>query len=102
METSCDRATNFAAAVNHDLAARQMTPDRLASPSKITAPVLVIHGTDDPLRPLPHGRALAALIPHARLEVVHGMGHGFFSPGLPRHMGELILDHTRSSRSAGS
>jgi pimeloyl-ACP methyl ester carboxylesterase len=99
VETSYDRATDFAAAVNHDLAGRQMTPDRLASLSQITAPVLVIHGTDDPLRPLPHGRALAALIPHARLAVVPGMGHGFFSPGLPRHVGKLILDHTRSAGS---
>lgn len=102
VETSYDRATDFAAAVNHDRAGRQMTTDRLTSLSKITAPVLVIHGTDDPLRPLPHGQALAAQIPHARLEVVPGMGHGFFSPGLPRHVGTLILDHTRSSQSAAS
>jgi pimeloyl-ACP methyl ester carboxylesterase len=96
VETSYDRATDFAAAVNHDLAGRQMTPDRLAPLSKITAPTLIIHGTEDPLRPLPHGQALAAQIPRARLEPISGMGHGFFSPGLPRHVGELILDHTRS------
>jgi pimeloyl-ACP methyl ester carboxylesterase len=64
--------------------------------AKITAPALVIHGTADPLRPLPHGRALAAQIPQARLEAVPGMGHGFFSPGLPRRIGEIILDHTQS------
>jgi pimeloyl-ACP methyl ester carboxylesterase len=57
-------------------------------------PVLVVHGTEDPLRPLPHGRALAAQIPQARLEVITGMGHGFFSPGLPRHVGQIILGHT--------
>jgi pimeloyl-ACP methyl ester carboxylesterase len=95
VETSYDRATNFAAAVNHDRAGRQMTPDRLAPLSKIIAPALVIHGTEDPLRPLPHGQALAAQIPHARLEAVPGMGHGFFSPGLPRHIGQIILDHTQ-------
>jgi pimeloyl-ACP methyl ester carboxylesterase len=96
VETSYDRATDFAAAVNHDRAGRQMTLDRLAPLSKITAPALVIHGTEDPLRPLPHGQALAAQIPHARLEAVPGMGHGFFSPGLPRHVGQIILDHTQS------
>jgi hypothetical protein len=42
VETSYDRATDFAAAVNHDRAGRQMTPDRLAPLSKITAPALVI------------------------------------------------------------
>jgi pimeloyl-ACP methyl ester carboxylesterase len=96
VETSYDRATDFAAAVNHDRAGRQMTPDRLAPLSKITAPALVIHGTEDPLRPLPHGQALATRIPHARLEAVPGMGHGFFSPGLPFHVGQIILGHTQS------
>jgi pimeloyl-ACP methyl ester carboxylesterase len=100
-ETSYDRATDFAAAANHDRAGQQMTPDRLTPLSNITAPALVIHGTADPLRPLPHGQAVAAQIPHARLEAVPGMGHGFFSPGLPRHIGQLILGHTQSSPSAG-
>jgi pimeloyl-ACP methyl ester carboxylesterase len=95
VEASHDRAADFAAAVNHDRAGRQMTPDRFAPLSKITAPALVIHGAEDPLRPLPHGQALAAQIPRARLEAVPGMGHGFFSPGLPRHVGQIILDHTQ-------
>jgi pimeloyl-ACP methyl ester carboxylesterase len=99
VETSYDRATNFAAAANHDRAGRPMTSDRLAPLSQITAPTLVIHGTADPLRPLPHGQALAAQIPCARLETVPGMGHGFFSPGLPRHIGELILSQTQSPSS---
>jgi pimeloyl-ACP methyl ester carboxylesterase len=96
VETSYDRATNFAAAANHDQAGRLMTPDRLTPLSTITAPTLVIHGTADPLRPLPHGQALAAEIPQARLEIVPGMGHGFFSPGLPHRIGEIILGHTQS------
>jgi pimeloyl-ACP methyl ester carboxylesterase len=99
VETSCDRATDFAAAASHDRAGRQMTPDRLAPLSKITAPVLVIHGTADPIRPLPHGQALAAQIPQARLEAVPGMGHGFFSPGLPRHRAGEVLG--RGVRLAG-
>jgi pimeloyl-ACP methyl ester carboxylesterase len=96
VETSYDRATNFAAAANHDPAGRLMTPDRLAPLSTITAPTLVIHGTADPLRPLPHGQALAGEIPQARLETVPGMGHGFFSPGLPHYIGRIILGHTQS------
>jgi pimeloyl-ACP methyl ester carboxylesterase len=43
----------------------------------ITAPTLVIHGSDDPMFPLPHGEALAREIPNARLVVVDGMGHEF-------------------------
>jgi pimeloyl-ACP methyl ester carboxylesterase len=95
VEASYGRAADFAAAANHDQAGRQMTPDRLAPLSKITAPTLVIHGTADPLRPLPHGQALAAQITQARLEAVPDMGHGFFSPGLPRRIGESILSNTQ-------
>ena len=95
VETSYDRSTNFAAAANHDRAGRLMTPDRLVPLSKITAPTLVVHGSADPLRPLPHGQALTAEIPQSRLKTVPGMGHGFFSPGLPGRIGEIILGHTR-------
>lgn len=41
----------------------------------IRLPVLVIHGTDDTLLPLEHGRDVAARIPGARLIEVEGMGH---------------------------
>ncbi|GAA1897334.1 alpha/beta fold hydrolase [Streptantibioticus ferralitis] len=78
------------------MAARQMTDDRLAPLSSIKAPTLVIHGTEDPLRPLPHGQALAEQISHARLKVIPGMGHSLLSPGLPRRIGEIILEHTAS------
>ncbi|WP_211303052.1 alpha/beta fold hydrolase [Allonocardiopsis opalescens] len=89
-----DRAADPAAAANHDLAGRALTPDRLAPLSAITAPTLVVHGTEDPLLPLPHGRALAERIPGARLRTVPGMGHGFHSPGLPERIAGMILEHT--------
>ena len=42
---------------------------------EITAPTLVLHGTDDPLFPYGHGEALAAEIPGARLVPLEGVGH---------------------------
>jgi pimeloyl-ACP methyl ester carboxylesterase len=94
VEASYDRERDHGAPLHHDLAARQMTADRLAPLSAISAPTLVIHGTDDPLLRPAHGRALAASIPGARFEQIPGMGHGFFSPGLPSRIGQLILEHT--------
>ena len=94
VEATYDRTADPAAALNHDRAARRMTPDRLVPLSSITAPTQVVHGTADPLRPLPHGEAVAALIPHARLRTIPGMGHGFFSPGIPERTAEMILEHT--------
>lgn len=94
VEASIARARDFQAATHHDLAGRPMIPERQAPLSSITVPTLVIHGTSDPLLPLPHGQALATLIPGASFEAVPGMGHGFFSPGIPAQVGRLILDHT--------
>lgn len=42
---------------------------------EITAPTLVLHGTEDPLFALPHGEALAREIPNARLVTMAGAGH---------------------------
>ncbi|GAA5190837.1 hypothetical protein GCM10023322_46900 [Rugosimonospora acidiphila] len=54
----------------------------------------MIHGTEDPIFPVPHGEALAARIPSARLHVVPGMGHGLFAPGLADRIADLIIAHT--------
>ncbi|GAB7051141.1 alpha/beta hydrolase [Catenuloplanes indicus] len=91
LRRAAERAAHPEAAANHDLAGRRWTDARRAPLSTITAPTHVIHGSADPLFPPAHGEALAALIPGARLTVVDGMGHGFYAPGLPEHVAELIL-----------
>ncbi|MDP9794840.1 pimeloyl-ACP methyl ester carboxylesterase [Catenuloplanes nepalensis] len=88
---SAERAVHPEAAANHDLAGRRWTAARRAPLGTITAPTLVIHGSADPLFPPAHGEALAAAVPGARLTVIDGMGHGFFSPGLPERVADLIL-----------
>ena len=54
-------------------------------------PTLVLHGTEDPLFPPAHGRALARAIPGARLVEIDGMGHDVPPPDAWR----LIVEHTR-------
>ena len=49
--------------------------DRLPS---ITAPTLVVHGSEDVVMPLANAQALAERIPRARLTVFDGAGHLFF------------------------
>ncbi|MBY8882763.1 alpha/beta fold hydrolase [Actinacidiphila acidipaludis] len=69
-----ERARSVAAARNHELLA---DGDRPAAPlSSIAVPTLVIHGTADPMFPLPHGRDLARRIPGARLLTLTDAGHG--------------------------
>jgi pimeloyl-ACP methyl ester carboxylesterase len=69
-----ERARDFAAVQNHDLIEDDDRPRRPLS--SIEAPTLVVHGTADPLFPLPHGEALAGEIPDARLLKLEGAGHG--------------------------
>jgi len=89
-----DRSIDVAAAGNHWLVLGGDDDEDLDA-RQITAPTLVVHGTADPLFPLPHGEALAAAIPGARLIVVDGMGHQVpprstweqFVPALVEHTG---------------
>jgi len=80
-------------AENHWQAASGGEPrERLAD---IVAPTLVIHGTEDPLFPLPHGEALAREIPGARLLTIEGMGHQNPPPPTWDEIVPAILEHTR-------
>jgi len=60
----------------------------------ISAPTLVLHGTEDPLFPHEHGVALAREIPGARLLTMERTGHEY----IPRAVWDVvlpaILDHT--------
>lgn len=60
-----------AAEANHFLIAAETTVD----PAAIRAPTLVVHGASDPMFPLPHGEALARMVPDSTLLVLDGMGH---------------------------
>lgn len=86
-----ERARDFAAAQNHEM----LTEDgRSHAPlSSIRAPVLVIHGTADPMFPIQHGEALAAAIPGARLLRLGGAGHGMQRADW-EPIADAILEHT--------
>jgi pimeloyl-ACP methyl ester carboxylesterase len=72
-----DRTSDIAASqTNHWILDNGGGLDR-ARLGEITAPTLVLHGTDDPLFPLPHGAAVAAEIPGATLIPLDGVGHEF-------------------------
>jgi pimeloyl-ACP methyl ester carboxylesterase len=49
--------------------------DRESDLRRITAPTLVIHGTEDKMVRPSGGKATARVIPGARLELIKGMGH---------------------------
>jgi pimeloyl-ACP methyl ester carboxylesterase len=61
---------------NH-LVALDRTPSLLDRLGSLRVPTLVVHGTNDHVLPIEHGRALAGAIPGARLVEVPGLGHTF-------------------------
>ena len=54
---------------------RTLAPNSGTGKSANGVPTVVIHGTEDPVLPYPHGLALARTIPGARLLPLHRSGH---------------------------
>jgi len=59
---------------------------------EISAPTLIVHGTEDGVLPVDNGRQIASLMPAARLEILEGVGHMFWWER-PRRSAELIREH---------
>ncbi|MDU8943567.1 alpha/beta fold hydrolase [Ovoidimarina sediminis] len=70
------------------LAAITADTSRHRSLSALRMPVTVIHGTDDTLLPIEHGRDIASRIPNAVLVEIEGMGHD-----LEGAVPAMIVDH---------
>ncbi|HVX46496.1 MAG TPA: alpha/beta hydrolase [Mycobacteriales bacterium] len=89
-----DRTRDIAAGrKNHWIAAAggESPSFRLAD---LPGPALILHGTADPLFPLPHGEALAAEIPGATFVPLEGMGHEVPPPALWDLVVPAIVEHT--------
>jgi pimeloyl-ACP methyl ester carboxylesterase len=71
--------------------------DRTEALRRLDVPALVIHGADDPLIDVSGGRATAAAIPGARLELIEGMGHDLPAALWPRLV-ELIVENGERAR----
>jgi len=71
-----DRAFN-PAGTGRQLCAIIASGDRTASLASVTAPTVVIHGTEDKLIQPSGGQATAKAIPGAELVMIQGMGHDF-------------------------
>ncbi|WP_328408398.1 alpha/beta fold hydrolase [Nocardia sp. NBC_00403] len=92
-ERIIDRANDIAAQLTNPFMIDPGAPwrDRLG---KIVAPTLVLHGTEDPLFPIGHGRALAAEIPGARLLAMEHTGHEIAPRAQWDSVVAAILAHT--------
>jgi len=74
-------------------------PDRSPLLARLGLPVHIIHGEDDPLVPIAHGRDLARKIPGATAEFVAGMGHDLPRPVCER-LARAIVRHVEQERAS--
>ncbi|WP_163268824.1 alpha/beta fold hydrolase [Chelativorans alearense] len=92
IERDFDRSGGYLSATNHSILFEvgEAWRDRL---HEMKAPLLVVHGTADPVFPPEHGAALARAIPGARLMRLEGGGHELH-PGHWDRIVAAITEHT--------
>jgi pimeloyl-ACP methyl ester carboxylesterase len=89
-----DRSTNIASASNHfSLSGNEPDPGRFAG---FGAPVLILHGSDDPLFAFEHARALRRAFGDATLTELTGIGHELPQASWDRVIPSIVR-HTASS-----
>jgi pimeloyl-ACP methyl ester carboxylesterase len=71
--------------------------NRTQALKSVTAPTLVIHGSEDPIFPVEHGKATAEAISGAELLIIEGMGHGFSNPEVWPRLVDAIAAHTHKA-----
>ncbi len=89
IEEDYDRSGGLASATNHFLL-KGGGPQRTVR--DLIVPLLVIHGSTDPLFPVEHGEALAKAVPGARLVRIEGGGHELHRNDWPQIV-EAIAAH---------
>jgi pimeloyl-ACP methyl ester carboxylesterase len=94
-----DRSRDVAAGLtNHWLVIEEGEPVRGRLSELGDLPTLVVHGSEDPLFPPAHGRALAEAIPGARFIELDGVGHELPPPPTWDLFVDALVEHTNRSR----
>ncbi len=93
VERVVDRTINIESSMKNHWLLEEGEPVRKPI-SEVTAPTLVLHGTEDPVFPYEHGEALAREIPGARLIPLEGAGHELPPRPLWNLVVAAILEHT--------
>lgn len=93
VERDYDRAKNFQSVVNHFMAVDSSKSQPSLADLKV--PLLVMHGTSDPLISYPHGEASAAAVAGARLVTIEGGGHEVHEDDWPQFVGEIVAQTGR-------
>lgn len=90
VELEQSRSARVQSAFNHSMLAGELPPDVTAE--RIAVPVLILHGSEDPIISVRAAERSAAAMPGARLVVLPGRGHEL-APGDLERIGSEILRH---------
>ncbi len=89
---SYDRS-HYPPGYTRQLLASLVSGDRRSKIATIKLPTLIIHGADDPLVLLEHGRDTAKIIPESELLIIEGLGHTMEAPGAwPQMIDRIALN----------
>jgi len=97
---SYDRGTDPAGS-GRQLGAILRSGNRTSELRRISAPTLVLHGTEDKLVRPSGGKATARAIVDARLEMIEGMGHDLPRAAWPRIVGGIASHARRADEATG-
>jgi pimeloyl-ACP methyl ester carboxylesterase len=75
----------------HDAAAKR-SGSRYEKLKGLKIPVLIIHGMNDPLVPIEHGKKLAAVIPNSKTKWFDNMGHYLPSNLIAPISSEIVIN----------
>lgn len=89
-----DRSTSIAASMTNHFLVTDDDPSEVSLCALAGIPTLLLHGTADPLFPIAHGRALAEVIPGARLVELPGVGHQLPPRDTWALVVDLLISHT--------
>ncbi len=100
-EMRADTAKAYDRAFNPQGTGRQLcaiiaSGDRTASLARVTAPTVVVHGTEDKLIRPSGGEATAKAIPGADLVMIEGMGHDLPEGIWPRVIDTIVANAARA------
>jgi pimeloyl-ACP methyl ester carboxylesterase len=91
VERDYDRAGGYLSATNHGALMQEISSR--GGPRELHAPLLVIHGTSDPVFPIEHGIALSKAFAGAKLVRIDGGGHELHPANWDEMIG-AVVSHT--------
>ncbi len=85
-------------AARHHYTAIQLAGSRYSALGELTIPTLIIHGAEDPVMPISHGKKLVSVLPNADSLWVKNMGHDLPDAAMKTITDKMVLHFGKGSK----